>query len=75
MSECKLNHSKSDVQNKYDQQEEYLPEDIRNLFQVFFKKEHSQSTINTVFHLLKKYDLAESSEQKRRNEQLKEIVC
>lgn len=75
MSECKLNHSKSDVQNKYDQQEEYLPEDIRNLLQVFLKKEHPQSTLNTVFHLLKKYDLAESSEQKRRNEQLKEIVC
>lgn len=74
MSECKLNHSKSDVQNKYDQQEKYLPEEIRDLLQVFFKKELPQSTLNTIFHLLKKYDLAESSEQERRIEQLKEIV-
>lgn len=75
MSECKLNHSKRDIQNKYEQQQEYLPEEVRGLFQVFLKKEHPQSTLNTVFHLLKKYDLAESSEQQRRNEQLKEIVC
>ncbi|MEK3800007.1 hypothetical protein MHI18_17580 [Peribacillus sp. FSL H8-0477] len=75
MSECKLNHSKHDIQNKYDQQQEYLPEEVRELFQVFLNKEHPQSTLNTIFHLLKKYDLAESSEQQRRNEQLKEIVC
>lgn len=75
MSECKLNHSKRDIQNKYDQQQEYLPEEVRELFQVFLNKEHPQSTLNTIFHLLKKYDLAESSEQQRRNEQLKEIVC
>lgn len=75
MSECKLNHSKDDVQNKFKQQEEYLPEEISGLLQEFFNKEHPQSTLNTIFHLLKKYDLAESSEQKRRNEQLKEILC
>ena len=74
MSECNLNHSKNDVQNKYDQQEKYLSEEVKNHFQQFFKKEHPQETLNIIFHLLKKYDLAESEEQQRRNELFKEIV-
>jgi hypothetical protein len=70
MSECKLDHSKEDVRNKYESQAAFLPEDMKGLFNQFFAKEHSQELLNEVFHLLKKYDLAPSEEKKERNNRL-----
>lgn len=70
MSECKLNHSEEDVKQKFEQQKEYLPADMSPLFQLFFQKEHTQDILNEVFHLLKKYDLANSEEQDERANRL-----
>lgn len=70
MSECKLNHSKEDVGNKYESQAAFLPEDMKELFNRFFANEHSQELLNEVFHLLKKYDLASSEEKQERNNRL-----
>ncbi|MEH7096227.1 hypothetical protein [Neobacillus vireti] len=70
MSECKLNHSKEDVENKYQLQAAYLPKDMEGLFNRFFTYEHSQELLNEVFHLLKKYDLASVEEKQERNNRL-----
>ena len=70
MSECKLNHSLEDVKNKYESQITFLPEDMKDLFNQFLGKEHTQELLNEVFHLLKKYDLASTEEQNERNNRL-----
>ncbi|AZU63876.1 group-specific protein [Neobacillus mesonae] len=70
MSECKLDHSHVDVKSKYESQAEFLPEDMKPLFEQFFAKEHTQDLLNEVFHLLKKYDLADEQEQSKRNNRL-----
>ncbi|PAE26641.1 group-specific protein [Bacillus sp. 7894-2] len=66
MSECKLDHTPEDVQNKFQQQRSFLPEDMTPLFQAFFLEEHTQDILNEVFHLLKKFDLASEEEQTER---------
>lgn len=38
MSECKLDHTPEDVQNKFEQQKEFLPDDMSSLFQSFFRR-------------------------------------
>lgn len=38
MSECKLDHTPEDVQNKFEQQKEFLPDDMSSLFQSFFSR-------------------------------------
>lgn len=70
MSECKLNHSHEEVKNKFESQAAFLPEDMKELFNQFFFKEHTQELLNEVFHLLKKYDLAPSEEKNERNNRL-----
>jgi hypothetical protein len=70
MSECKLDHTKEDVRNKYESQEAFLPEDMKPLFNQFFSEEHTQDLLNEVFHLLKKYDLASEEERVARNNRL-----
>ena len=70
MSECKLDHTKEDVRSKYESQAEFLPEDVKPLFNQFFSEEHTQDLLNEVFHLLKKYDLASEEERSARNNRL-----
>ncbi|WP_077211720.1 group-specific protein [Bacillus dakarensis] len=70
MGECKIDHSKEDVKNKYESQLDHLPEDMKPLFQQFFLEEHTQEILNDVFHLLKKYDLASEDEKQNRNNRL-----
>jgi hypothetical protein len=74
MSECKLDHSKEDVQSKYESQMAFLPKELLPLFQSFFEKEHSQELLNEVFHLLKKYDLASEEEKSERNIRLNSLL-
>ncbi|WP_066173913.1 group-specific protein [Bacillus marinisedimentorum] len=70
MGKCNIDHSKEDVVQKYQSQEEFLPEDMKPLFQSYFEKNQSQESLNEVFHLLKKYDLADEQEKADRNESL-----
>ena len=70
MSECKLNHTLEDVKNKYEAQVDFLPEDMRELFNQFFTRVHTQELLNEVFHLLKKYDLTSVEEKNNRNNRL-----
>lgn len=74
MSHCDLDHSPEDVKKKYESQSEFLPQEIRVLFQEFFQKEHSQDILNEIFHLLKKYDLVDEEEQSSRIKKLLLII-
>jgi len=74
MSECKLNHLKEDVQSKYHSQASFIPEELKPLFHQFFESTPTQPTLNEVFHLLKKYDLASPEEQNDRNDQLYSVL-
>lgn len=70
MSECKIDHTPEDVKKKFESQIEFLPADMKPLFETFFSGEHSQDILNDVFHLLKKYDLVSKDEQEARNQRL-----
>lgn len=70
MSECKIDHTPEDVKKKYESQAEFLPEDMRPLFEQFLGEDHTQDIWNDVFHLLKKYDLASTEEREARNQRL-----
>lgn len=74
MSECKIDHSAEDVQNKFESQREFLPGEVAGLFAEFFAKEQTQDRLNEVFHLLKKYDLASDEEKRARDQQLLELL-
>lgn len=70
MGECKLDHSHEDVQKKYDSQKDYLPQEMKPLFEHFIKGEHTQDILNEVFHLLKKYDLSSEEDKLERDNRL-----
>jgi len=70
MSNCKLDHSKEDVKNKFESQRLFLPEEINTRFADFFSGEPTQAELNEMFHLLKKYDLSSEEEQQERNKQI-----
>jgi len=74
MGECNIDHSKTDVQKKYQSQKEFLPQDMQPLFNQFFEEEHTQDILNEVFHLLKKYDLATEEERSERNNRLNLVL-
>lgn len=74
MSSCKLDHSLSDVTNKLEEQKSFLPEELYIESSQLLKKELDQQTLNEVFHLLKKYDLATDEVKEERNEGLKQII-
>jgi hypothetical protein len=68
MSQCNIDHSIEDVQKKYESQKDFLPNELLELFHLFFMITHTQETLNEVFHLLKKYDLSSEDEKLTRNE-------
>ncbi|QOT00097.1 group-specific protein [Brevibacterium sp. JNUCC-42] len=74
MGECKLDHSQADVLQKWTDQQVYLPQPLADQIQSFLQKELSQSTLNELFHALKKYDLAGASERAVRNQKLQELI-
>lgn len=74
MGECKLDHSLEDVKQKFQQQKDFLSNELILLFEDFFQKEQSQKTLNEVFHLLKKYDLASKEDKEERSNKLNVIL-
>lgn len=74
MGACNIDHSHEDVVKKLKSQEEFLPEELNQKIHHFLEKDHSQETLNEVFHLLKKYDLAEISEQEERNKKITALI-
>ncbi|MEB3100099.1 hypothetical protein [Ferviditalea candida] len=74
MGECKLDHSRQDVLNKLESQLDYLPEALSKDLMLFLKGELSQHTLNELFHLLKKYDLAPEADREERNGKLRQLI-
>ncbi|MBO8171939.1 MAG: group-specific protein [Bacillaceae bacterium] len=74
MGECKLDHSLEDVKKKLQDQSPYLGQELTEKVASFLDKSISQAELNEMFHLLKKYDLAEESERRRRDEKIKQLV-
>ncbi|SFE39584.1 hypothetical protein SAMN05428981_105176 [Bacillus sp. OV194] len=74
MSKCNMDHSKDDVKRKYEAWKEELPEDICGLFDDFLNRNNSQPTLNEMFHLLKKYDLADELERLERNRKMRSLL-
>ena len=65
MGKCNLNHSVEDVQQKFNSQSQWLPEDIRSLFDEFLVRNPSQTTLNEMFDEADlKYDPDEASYDK-----------
>ncbi|MBK5444638.1 MULTISPECIES: group-specific protein [Peribacillus] len=74
MGTCNLNHSQQDVRLKLESQMRFLPKDLGKKLGRFLENENSQETLNELFHLLKKYDLASKEEQDARNEKLNHFM-
>ncbi|MED1724507.1 hypothetical protein [Brevibacillus parabrevis] len=70
MGECKLDHSKEDVQKKLAEQAPYLSEQRVGQLQGMLAGELDQERLNELFHLLKKYDLASPEERLVREQQM-----
>lgn len=74
MGTCNIDHSHEDVVTKLRSQEEFLPGELSQKIHHFLEKNHSQEKLNEVFHLLKKYDLAEESEREDRNKKFVALI-
>lgn len=70
LSKCTIDHSLRDVKDKLESQRLFLPDLLYKKCTVFLSEERSQLQLNDLFHLLKKYDLASTDEQEKRNEQI-----
>lgn len=70
MGTCNIDHSPEDVEKKLESQEPFLPQVLAGKLHQFLTEEQSQETLNEMFHLLKKYDLASESEKEERNQKL-----
>lgn len=74
MGKCNIDHTRDDVLKKFQAQSEFMPEKTREEVNQFLTKELNQETLNELFHLFKKYDLASATEQEERNEKIIEMV-
>ncbi|WP_456275309.1 hypothetical protein [Bacillus sp. AK128] len=70
MSSCNINHSIEDVKNKLTAQQPFLTNELYSLIERFLSQSPSQSELNEIFHLLKKYDLATELDKEKRNRTL-----
>ncbi|AXI00607.1 group-specific protein [Sporosarcina sp. PTS2304] len=73
MSRCSIDHSQNDVKQKLTQQQAWMPSELQKRCQLFLSKPLDQETLNEVFHLLKKYDLASETEREERNHRLDQL--
>nr|WP_153731002.1 group-specific protein [Sporosarcina obsidiansis] len=68
MSRCTIDHSTEDVKQKLKEQQTFMPQELVERCELFLSKPLEQETLNEVFHLLKKYDLAAEEERVGRNQ-------
>ncbi|WP_461183663.1 hypothetical protein [Virgibacillus kimchii] len=74
MGVCNIDHSHESVVKKLKDQEAFLPAELNENIYRFLEKDLCQETLNEVFHLLKKYDLASEEERKDRNNKFAAIM-
>lgn len=75
MGTCPIDHSLEDVVKKLDDQKPFLPKELADRTEQFLREELSQNTLNELFHLLKKYDLASEEERAGRNVKMTEMLA
>ena len=73
MSKCDLDHTPQDVLGKLAEQQAFMPKDLVKSCESFLNGQLSQETLNEVFHLLKKYDLAGAEERIERECKMKQL--
>lgn len=74
LGKCNIDHSRKDVIQKLQSQEEFLPKKIQLVVKHFLMQENPQETLNDLFHLLKKYDLSSEAERQERNKKMLELI-
>ena len=74
MDTCKLDHTLEDVKNKLFDQKLFLPGDLFVKSSQMLEQVQNQHTLNELFHLLKKYDLATDVEKDDRNDKLRKLT-
>jgi hypothetical protein len=71
---CPIDHSVEDVRRKLEEQTTYLPQHLPERLLHLLAQDLDQDTLNDIFHLLKKYDLADDEEQQKRNRQFEKLL-
>jgi hypothetical protein len=74
MGKCNIDHSLEDVKQKLADQADFLPQPLKEQIEESLTVEKDQEFLNEVFHLLKKYDLADENEKEVRNMKMKELL-
>lgn len=74
MGICNIDHTHADVVKKLRSQEPFLPAGLGHSIHVFLGEHRAQETLNELFHLLKKYDLATIDERATRNTKLESLI-
>lgn len=74
MSKCTIDHTLEDVKQKLAEQSAFMPRELVMEVGDSLSDDSDQTYLNEVFHLLKKYDLADESEREKRNGKLSELV-
>lgn len=67
---CTIDHSLEDVLAKLKEQQAFLPAGIYESGVRFLNERRDQEILNDIFHLLKKYDLADDEECRRRDSEM-----
>ncbi|MFP3441236.1 hypothetical protein R0K18_26240, partial [Pantoea sp. SIMBA_133] len=70
MGKCTIDHSYEDVKTKLDNQSPYMPDSLVQEAYDFLHQTITQETLNELFHLLKKYDLASEPDRRNRDAEL-----
>lgn len=74
MGKCTIDHTLEDVKQKLVEQAAFMPENLVCKVEGSLTEKADQEFLNEVFHLLKKYDLADEKERQVRNDKLNELV-
>ncbi|MCM3718561.1 group-specific protein [Fictibacillus phosphorivorans] len=74
MGKCTIDHTLEDVKAKLADQAPFMPEELVARVDETLNENADQEYLNEVFHLLKKYDLADEKVREERNEKLKSLV-
>ncbi|WP_252315963.1 group-specific protein [Sinobaca sp. H24] len=74
MSSCSIDHTPEQVKEKLNSQRGFMPKDISQKADLLLTEELSQERLNELFHLLKKYDLADPEEQAERNKAIADLA-
>ncbi|MDM5315019.1 hypothetical protein QUF49_03370 [Fictibacillus sp. b24] len=74
MGKCTIDHTLEDVKQKLAEQSAFMPRELVIEVGDSLSADADQDYLNEVFHLLKKYDLADEKERQERDAKLIKLV-